>query len=134
VKRTTVAIVSNSRPTMLLWLAVIAIAEAIALLAVVVINGVGALGDGKVNAGLLLGGEFIWLLGAGAMGLIAWGLSRRARAARTPFVLAQLFALIMAYPLIGHHGAWIALGVVIGLVALTGVIIALSPRAGAEFN
>jgi hypothetical protein len=126
--------VSESRPTLLLWLALIATVEAVALLAVVIVNAVGAIGDGKVNLGLLLGGEFIWLLGAGAMALIAWGLSRRARAARTPFVLAQLFALIMAYPLIGHHGAWIALGVGIGLVALTGVIIALSPRAGAEFN
>jgi hypothetical protein len=126
--------VTTQRPTLLLWLAAIALLEAGALVVIVIVNAVGAMTDKNGNVGLLLGGELIWLLGVGALCLIAWGLSRRSGAARTPFILAQLFALIMAYPLIRHSGLWIALGLVIAAIALVGIAVALSPRAGAEFN
>ena len=125
---------TTQRPTLLLWLAAIALLEAAALIVVVIVNGVGALSDKNGNVSLLLGGEILWLLGAAALGLIAWGLRRRAAWSRTPFILAQMFALIMAYPLIRHSGLWIPVGLVIAAVALVGIAAALSPRAGAEFN
>lgn len=125
---------SRSRSPLLLGLAAIAFVEALALLGIVIVDGVGAIGDKNVNVGLLIGGEAIWFLGALALGLIAWGLSRRSGAARTPFILAQFFALIMAYPLIRHHGLWVPVGLVIALMALTGIVLALTPRASAEFN
>jgi hypothetical protein len=119
---------------LLLGLAGIALVEAGALVAIIIVNAIGAFSDKQVNIGLLAGGELIWLLGAGALVLVAWGLRRRSGAARTPFVLAQLFALIMAYPLIRHSGVWIFVGILLAAIALIGIGIALSPRAGAEFN
>jgi hypothetical protein len=115
-------------------LAAIALLEAAALVVIVIVNAVGALSDKNGNLGLLLGGELLWLLGAGALVLIAWGLRRRAAWSRTPFILAQMFALIMAYPLIRHSGFWIPVGLLIAAVALVGIAVALTPRAGAEFN
>jgi hypothetical protein len=119
---------------LLLWLAGIALLEAAALVGLVIVNAVGAIADKAGNLGLLVGGELLWLLGAAALVFIAWGLRRRAAWSRTPFILAQMFALIMAYPLIRHSGVWIPLGLLIAAVALTGIAVALSPRAGAEFN
>jgi hypothetical protein len=126
--------VTTQRPTLLLWLAAIALLEAAALVGIVIVNAIGALSDKNGNVGLLIGGELLWLIGAGALVFIAWGLSRRKAAARTPFILAQMFALIMAYPLIRHSGVWIPVGLLIAAIALAGIAVALSPRAGAEFD
>lgn len=77
----------------------------------------------------------IFLALGGGLLLIARGWTRASRSARAPFVLAQLLALVVGVPLIGTGGLITGVGVVLVVLAVAGVLFALSPattRALAE--
>jgi hypothetical protein len=126
--------VSTSRPTLLLWCAAVVIVEAVAVAVVAVVNLVGALSQGKYNTTLLVGLELLLVLAIAALVATAVGLTRRSPRVRTPFVLAQIFALVMAYPLVRHGGTWLIPGILLASLAIAGLIIVFSPRGASEFN
>lgn len=74
----------------------------------------------------------IYLLFALCMGLIARGLWRRSRLARTPMVLAQVFGLISAWLFLEGDGAAVAAGVAIVVVSVLGIYLTVRPATGAD--
>ncbi len=76
-------------------------------------------GGGKVSAAPVL--VVLYLIFAVLLALVARGLRRRRMVARTPFLLAQAFALIVAWTL--AHGTGVlphAMAVVVGVVGALG--------------
>jgi len=119
---------------MLRYAAYIALAEAFTILVLAIYNFAGALNGDKFNVGLLIGLELLLLLGVASLVWIAWGLNRRKARARIPFVLFQLFALVFAYPLIGHGGWTLWPGIVLAVMAFAGIVLVFNPRGNAEFD
>ena len=83
-------------------------------------------------AGTTLVAVIIYLLFAAGMGLIARGLWRRSRLARTPMVLAQVFGLVSAWLFWEGDGAAVVAGVVIAVVCVIGIVLTLRPATGAD--
>ncbi len=77
----------------------------------------------------------MWVIIVGALALIWLGLLRRSRAARTPFVLAQAFALVVAWPLVNSDvGPDRAAGIALGIMAVVGLVLALRPAVRAALG
>ena len=74
----------------------------------------------------------IYLLFALCLALVARGLWRRSRLARTPMVLAQVFGLISAWLFLEGDGLAVAAGVAIVAVSLLGIYLTLRPATGAD--
>lgn len=119
-------------------LVVIAGAEALAVLGVfvavvlAVLNG-AAQGLTGGSPGLAVADVVIWMLFVALLVLIWWGLHRRRRLARTPFLLAQAFALVVVPQLLGSDivGYRIA-GWVLAVVAVFGIVLGLRPSVRRE--
>ena len=110
---------------------VIAGAEALAGAVLAVVVGIGALRS-DLEVVVAVATVVVWVVIAGALALIWYGLFRRRRAARTPFLLAQLFALVVAYPLATSDIALERVaGVILAVAAVLGIVLGLRP-AGRE--
>ncbi len=115
-------------------LLVIAAAEALGALGLAVAVGLslGSSDAGTVAAAATAG---IWVLIAVGLGLVWFGLYRRRRLARTPFLLAQAFALVVAWPLLAADPAVdVALGAASAALAVVGVVLALRPSVPAALH
>jgi hypothetical protein len=113
-------------------LVVIAAAEAVAGLLVVVADIVAAVrgteGLAGGGAGLAAAGIVLWLILGAALVLIWFGLFRRRRLALTPFLLVQAFALVLVPLFWGSDVvAYRAVGGALGVIAVVGIVLALRP-------
>lgn len=112
-------------------LVVIAGAQALACAGLTVVVGLGAL---RSDLDVVIAGATVamWLIITGVLALIWLGLYRRRRAARTPFLLAQAFALVVAWPLISSDVRVDSVsGFVLAAAAVLGVVLGLRPQARA---
>lgn len=102
-------------------LVVIAAGQAIAALVLTVAVAVSAIQVATAAVATL---EItMWALVVAALALIWLGLYRRRRIALTPFVLAQAFALVVAWPLVRSDAWWYVLaGATLGACALVGLV------------
>jgi hypothetical protein len=109
--------------------AIICILDAVALVGYAVALGVASRSSrgSSVNAA---GVEIaIYLAFAVLMGLLARGLARRRPLARTPFLLSQLFVIIIGYTVFAGDGTAVTVvGGAVMLLGLIGVALSLSPR------
>ena len=118
----------------LVVLAVIALVEGLALLGYSVYDTVeairiGATGPADVSNGPAIAIQILIfvIFGAGLVA-VAYGWWTARRWARGPFVLAQLFALVVGWPLAGAAGQvehWA--GVALVVMAVVGVVVAMTP-------
>lgn len=129
---------SGGRPSReLIALAVIAGVEGLALIGYSCYDTVQALRFGLTGPAEVSNGPamFIQILiflvfGVGLL-LIARGWLRAQRRSRSPFMLAQLIALLVGFPLAQNSlGPERLVGVVALILALTGGILALTPQVG----
>jgi hypothetical protein len=75
----------------------------------------------------------IWLLFVLGLFAIWWGLHRRRRLARTPFLLVQAFALVVVPLFLGSDIlAWRIAGWVLAAVAVSGIGLGLRPSVRRE--
>jgi cell division protein FtsW (lipid II flippase) len=75
----------------------------------------------------------IWLLFVVGLGAIWWGLYRRRRLARTPFLLVQAFVLVVVPLFVGSDiPAWRIAGWVLAAVAVAGIVLGLRPSVRRE--
>lgn len=119
----------------LIILAAITAVQAIAFLgyaAYVALNGLrfGATGPAEVsNAPALVLQVVIFASFGASLVIVARGWWQAKRWARAPFVLAQILAVIVGWPLSSAEGpAERAAGVVLLLMAVIGLVLALSPK------
>ena len=108
-------------------LVAIAGAEALAALALTAVVGLGA-ARSDLSALIAVTTVVMWVLIVGALGLIWHGLRRRRRAARTPFLLTQAFAIVVAWPwtssdLLVYRTA----GLILAVAAVAGLVAGLRP-------
>ncbi len=121
-------------------LVLIAGVEALAGLAVLtavivsVVDG-GLQGVSGVAANLAAVEVATWVIITAALSAIWWGLLRRRRLARTPFVLAQLFVLVLL-PLFWGSDllAYRVVAVVAAVLAVAGIVLALRPATRAALT
>jgi hypothetical protein len=114
-------------------LVVIAGAEAAAVM-VVFVGVVVAVVTGATQGleggspGLAVAEVAIWLMFVVGLVAIWWGLSRRRRLARTPFLLTQAFALVVVPLFVGSDVAGYRIaGVVLAVAAVSGIGLGLRP-------
>jgi len=101
-------------------------------LAVAVVLSLGSSDVGTLAAAATVG---IWALIAAGLGLVWFGLYRRRRLARTPFLLAQAFALVVAWPLLAADAVVdVVLGAVTAVLAVAGLVLALRPSVRAALH
>ena len=80
------------------------------------------------SPGLAVAEVVIWMLFVAVLALIWWGLLRRRRLARTPFLLAQAFALVVVPLFLGSDiVAYRIAGWVLAAVAVSGIGLGLRP-------
>ncbi len=119
-------------------LVVIAGAEALAVMgvfiAVVVAVATGAAqGLSGGSPGLAVAEIVIWLCFVAALVLIWWGLRRRRRLARTPFLLVQAFALVVVPLFLGSDVvAYRIAGWVLAVTAVCAIVLVLRPSVRRE--
>ena len=119
-------------------LVVIAGAEALAVMgvfiAVVVAVATGAAqGLSGGSPGLAVAEIVIWLCFVAALLLIWWGLRRRRRLARTPFLLVQAFALVVVPLFLGSDVvAYRIAGWVLAVTAVCAIVLVLRPSVRRE--
>ena len=119
-------------------LVVVAGAEALAVMgvfiAVVVAVATGAAqGLSGGSPGLAVAEIVIWLCFVAALVLIWWGLRRRRRLARTPFLLVQAFALVVVPLFLGSDvGAYRIAGWALGVTAVCAIALGLRPSVRRE--
>jgi hypothetical protein len=119
-------------------LVAIAGAEALGVLgvfaAVVVAVATGAAqGLSGGSPGLAVAEIVIWLCFVSGLALIWWGLYRRRRLARTPFLLAQAFALVVVPLFLGSDvGAYRMAGWALAVAAVCGIVLGLRPSVRRE--
>jgi hypothetical protein len=119
-------------------LVVIAGAEALAVvgvfIAVVVAVATGAAqGLSGGSPGLAVAEIVIWLCFVAALLLIWWGLRRRRRLARTPFLLVQAFALVVVPLFVGSDVvAYRIAGWVLAVTAVCAIVLVLRPSVRRE--
>lgn len=104
--------------------------EVVGLLAYAVALAVSVRADGgKVSVGPVL--VSLYVIYAVLLALVGRGLSRGKHWARTPYGLAQVFGLIVAYTLWHGTGAWPhVLAVAVGLVSAVGLGVVVSRPMG----
>ncbi|HYN55670.1 MAG TPA: hypothetical protein VES03_00585 [Motilibacterales bacterium] len=114
-------------------LVVIAGAEAAAVM-VVFLGVVVAVVTGATQGleggspGLAVAEVAIWLMFVVGLVAIWWGLFRRRRLARTPFLLTQAFALVVVPLFVGSDVAGYRIaGVVLAVAAVSGIVLGLRP-------
>ena len=76
----------------------------------------------------------VYLAFAVCMGLVARGLWRRSRFARTPMAFAQVFGLIIAWLLLEGDGWAVFAGAVVAAVSVLGLFLTLRPSTGADLE
>jgi hypothetical protein len=119
-------------------LVVIAGAEALAVvgvfIAVVAAVATGAAqGLSGGSPGLAVAEIVIWLCFVAALLLIWWGLRRRRRLARTPFLLVQAFALVVVPLFVGSDVvAYRIAGWVLAVTAVCAIVLVLRPSVRRE--
>ncbi len=102
-------------------------AEALACAALTVVVGLGALGS-DLEVWIAVATLVMWLVITAGLALIWWGLYRRRRLARSPFLLAQAFALVVAWPLISSDLTVDRVaGVALAGAAVVGLVLGLRP-------
>ncbi|MGI5125599.1 hypothetical protein ACQEVB_02175 [Pseudonocardia sp. CA-107938] len=102
-------------------------AEALAGLIATVVLLTGS-GTADLPVGSVVGEAALFVLGAAALGFVAWGLVTGRRWARTPAIVIQLLLLPVVYSLIGPSRE-LVLGVVTGLVVAGTFLLLLSEPA-----
>ena len=109
-------------------LVAIAGVEALAAAVLSVLVGLGTPRLGPGASWIAVATVVMWVVIVGALALIWWGLFRRRRVARTPFLLAQAFALVVAWPLVSSDIAVDrAAGIALGIAAVAGLVLGLRP-------
>jgi hypothetical protein len=113
--------------------AVLAALEGIAIVLFAIALGIASVNTRGTNTGASPVAEVIvYLCFAACMGLIARGLWRRSRFARTPMAMAQVFGLISAWLFWEGTGAAVVVGVVLAAVSVLGLYLTLRPATGAD--
>jgi hypothetical protein len=113
--------------------AVVAAAEAVAIMAFALALGISSTSTRGTNTGASPVAEVVvYLCFAACMGLIARGLWRRSRFARTPMALAQVFGLVSAWLFWEGSGTAVAAGVLLAAVCILGLYLTLRPATGAD--
>ena len=108
-------------------LVVIAGTEALACAVLTVVVGLGALGS-DLDVLIAVATLVMWLVITAGLGLIWLGLYRRRRVARSPFLLAQAFALVVAWPLASSDlNVDRAAGIALAGAAVVGLVLGLRP-------
>lgn len=111
----------------------VAAIESIAILIFALVVGIASLDTRGTNTGASPVAEVVvYLIFAAGLGLIARGLWRRNRLARTPMVLAQVFGLVSAWVFWEGDGFAVVAGGVIALVCVLGLVAALRPATGVD--
>ncbi len=115
-------------------LVLIAAGEAIAGLALTIAVLTSGLTSGSGAVGLVAE-VVMWVLATIALWLVWLGLYRRRAIARTPFLLAQAFGIVVASA-VGSSDLWAyrILGVALGAAALVGLVLGLRPAAHAALH
>lgn len=119
-------------------LVAIAGAEALAVLGVlgaviIAVASGAAQGLSGGSPGLAAAEIVIWLCFVAGLVLIWWGLHRRKRLARTPFLLAQAFALVVVPLFVGSDvGGYRIAGWVLAVAAVSGIVLGLRPSVRRE--
>jgi len=122
--------VAGPRPGVLLAAVAIAAVEALGIAGYgISIGFAGLQNPGSVAAPIVQ--VALYLLFATGIGAAGWGLWRQRRAARTPFVVIQLFALVVGYTLMQGDGDTIhRLGWAVLAMGVVGIALAMSPLVG----
>lgn len=110
-------------------------AQSVGILAFAIVTLVGAITTGEIESWLTIAIEiFIYLFFVIVMWVIARGVLRRNQRAFGPYVLTQLFVLIIAWPLIttGEISTRV-LGLIAGLSASWALLIVFSRNFRNEF-
>ncbi len=108
--------------------------EAAATAVLTAVVAVGALGS-ELGVGIAVATVVMWVIIAVALGAIWLGLYRRRRLARTPFLLAQAFALVVAWPLISSDVTLDRVaGLALGLTAAAGIGLGLRAQVRAALS
>jgi len=108
-------------------LVAIAGAEAVAAAVLSVLIGLGTRGS-DLDVWIAVATVVMWAVIVGALVLVWWGLLGRRRVARTPFLLTQAFALVVAWPLASSDiGLDRAAGIALGIAAVAGLVLGLRP-------
>ncbi len=108
-------------------LVAIAGAEAVAAAVLSILIGLGTRGS-DLEVWIAVATVVIWSVIVGALALVWWGLHRRRQVARTPFLLAQAFALVVAWPLVSSDIAVDRVaGIALGIAAVAGLVLGLRP-------
>lgn len=85
-------------------------------------------GSAQLGPVAVLGQAAFFLLVAGALGLVGWGLLVGRRWARTPAIVTQLLLLPVVYSLIGPSRQ-LVLGIAAGAVVVTAFLLLISERS-----
>lgn len=85
-------------------------------------------GSGVLPVGAALGEAAMFVICAGALGFVAWGLATGRRWARTPAIVVQLLLLPVVYSLIGPSRQ-LVLGILAGLVVAGTFLLLISEAA-----
>ncbi len=108
-------------------LVAIAGAEALAAAVLSILIGLGTRGS-DLDVWIAVATVVMWAVIVGALALVWFGLLRRRRVARTPFLLAQAFALVVAWPLVSSDVVYDkAAGVALGIAGVVGLVLGLRP-------
>jgi hypothetical protein len=113
-------------------LVAIAAVEALGVLATMVATLVSGLRAGDAVSFVLSGAAVYGVFAAG-MALVVAGLVHRRSWARAPFIVVQLFTLVVAWNAAGTSQAF-ALAAVLAMLAATGLVLALHPRTRAALR
>lgn len=112
---------------------VVAGLEAVVIVVFAIALGIASFNTRGTNTGAAPVAEVVvYLLFAAGMGLIARGLWRRNRLARTPMVLAQVFGLISAWLFWEGDGLAVLAGGAIAVVCVVGIVLTVRPATGAD--
>ena len=124
----------QSRPPALVGAVAIAVFEALAIAAYAVSIAVAALGTpGSIAAAPVE--VVLYLVFAAGILVVAGALWRGRAAARTPFVVAQLFGLVTGWTLTQGDGDLVhRIGYVVLGVSVVGIALAMSPAVGESLD
>ena len=122
--------IAGRRPGALLAAVAIATVEAVGIAGYGISIGLAGLQNpGSVAAPIVQ--VILYFLFAAGIGTAAWGLWRQRQAARMPFVVIQLFALVVGYTLMQGDGDAIhRLGWAVLAMGVVGIALAISPLVG----
>ena len=132
---------SQRPPRLLAVLAAISLLEGLALTVYSVYDlveaiRIGATGPAEVSNGpaIILQIVIFAIFGVGLL-VVAWGWWGARRWARGPFILAQVFALVVGIPLAGAAGSVErTVGIVLSAIAIIGIVASLTPAVTRDIN